>query len=64
MNELKNKNIKYINNKIEFKGNPIRSGKLSKKYLQYIKKNPVSARVPSRLLDKRSKLPKLKKVKI
>ena len=61
MNELKNKNIKYINNKMEFKGNPIRSGKLSKKYLQYIKKNPVSARVPSRLLDKRSKLPKLKK---
>jgi len=55
------KELLNIINNMEFKGNPIRAGKLSKKYLEYIKKFPITARIPSRILDQRSKTPKLKK---
>jgi hypothetical protein len=46
---IKNNNITNIN--MDFKGNPIYGGKLSKKYLNFIKKNP-NAPVPSKLLNK------------
>jgi len=55
------KQLLNILNNMEFKGNPIRAGKLTKKYLDFIKKFPLSAGIPSRLLDTRSKTPKLKK---
>ena len=41
------------NNNMDFKGNPIYGGNLSKKYLKFIKKNP-EAPIPSKLLNKTS----------
>ena len=41
------------NNNMDFKGNPIYGGKLSKKYLKFIKNNP-DAPIPSKLLNKTS----------
>ena len=49
---MSNLNISNVN--MEFKGNPIYSGNLTKKYLKFIENNP-NASIPIRLLNKREK---------
>ena len=61
-NTTNNQNININISKMEFKGNPIYGGKLSKKYLKFIEKFPNSP-IPSSLLDGRNKKKKVLKKK-
>jgi hypothetical protein len=61
-NTTNDQNININISKMEFKGNPIYGGKLSKKYLKFIEKFPNSP-IPSSLLDGRNKKNKVLKKK-